>query len=90
MMAILKVVTLIIRPKRNLITCLSQLFIYTKQQAKLNTKHFAETNYTNTNPYKINWWGPYWMPQQLALLRLTTLSNVSSTAVNNIRNQKAI
>jgi hypothetical protein len=29
------------------------------------------------------------MPQQLALLRLTTLSNVSSTAVNNIRNQKA-
>jgi hypothetical protein len=29
------------------------------------------------------------MPQQLALLRLTTLPGVSSTVVNNIRNQKA-
>ena len=56
---------------------------------KAEYKTFAETNYTSTNPYKINWWGPYWMPQQLALLRLTTLPNVSSTVVNNIRNQKA-
>ena len=52
-------------------------------------KTFAETKYTTTNPYKINWWGPYWMPQQLALLRLTTLPGISSTVVNNIRNQKA-
>ncbi len=52
-------------------------------------KTFAETKYTTTNPYKINWWGPYWMPQQLALLRLTSLPGISSTVVNNIRNQKA-
>ena len=26
---------------------------------KAEYKTFAETNYTNTNPYKINWWGPY-------------------------------
>lgn len=56
---------------------------------KAEYKTFAEANYTNVNPYKIYWWGPYWMPQQLALLRLTTLPNVSATVVNNIRNQKA-
>jgi endoglucanase len=56
---------------------------------KAEYKAFAEVNYTNVNPYKIYWWGPYWMPQQLALLRLTTLPNVSSTVVSNIRNQKA-
>ena len=56
---------------------------------KAEYKTFAETKYTTTNPYKINWWGPYWMPQQLALLRLTTLPGISSTVVNNIRNQKA-
>ncbi|WP_066406688.1 glycoside hydrolase family 9 protein [Flavisolibacter tropicus] len=56
---------------------------------KAEYKTFAETNYTNVNPYKIYWWGPYWMPQQLALLRLTTLPNVSSTVINNILNQKA-
>jgi len=56
---------------------------------KAEYKTFAEANYTTTNPYKISWWGPYWMPQQLALLRLTGLPNISATVVNNIRNQKA-
>jgi endoglucanase len=56
---------------------------------KAEYKAFAEANYVNVNPYKINWWGPYWMPQQLALLRLTTLPNISATVVNNIRSQKA-
>ncbi|MEO5582683.1 MAG: glycoside hydrolase family 9 protein, partial [Saprospiraceae bacterium] len=52
-------------------------------------KSFAEANYINVNPYKINWWGPYWIPQQLALLRLTTLPGISTGVVTNIRNQKA-
>jgi hypothetical protein len=52
-------------------------------------KNFAESNYTRVNPYVINWWGPYWRPQQLALLRLTGLPSVSTTVINNIRNQKA-
>jgi chitodextrinase len=52
-------------------------------------KTFAEGNYTRVNPYVINWWGPYWAPQQLALLRLTTLPDISITVINNIRNQKA-
>ena len=56
---------------------------------KAEYKTYAESKYTTTNPYKINWWGPYWMPQQLALLRLTTLPGVSTTVINNIRNQKA-
>ena len=56
---------------------------------KSEYKTFGETNYTNVNPYKINWWGPYWIPQQLALLRFASLTGVSSTVANNIRNQKA-
>lgn len=56
---------------------------------KAEYKTFAESKYTSVNPYKINWWGPYWMPQQLALLRLATLQGISSTVANNIRSQKA-
>lgn len=56
---------------------------------KAEYKAFAETQYVNVQPYKGYWWGPYWMPQQLALLRLTTLPGVSSAVVNNIRTQKA-
>ena len=56
---------------------------------KAEYKTFAEANYTKVNPYKINWWGPYWVPQQLALLRLTTLPNVSATVASNIRSQKS-
>lgn len=56
---------------------------------KAEYKSFAETTYTNVNPYKINWWGPYWIPQQFALLRLTNIPGVSATVASNIRNQKA-
>jgi hypothetical protein len=56
---------------------------------KAEYKTFAETNYINVNPYKINWWGPYWIPQQLALLRLTSLPGVNATVASNIRNQKS-
>jgi chitodextrinase len=56
---------------------------------KAEYKTFIESNYTKVNPYKINWWGPYWMPQQLALLRTIGLPSISTTVINNIRNQKA-
>lgn len=56
---------------------------------KAEYKTFAESNYMKVNPYKINWWGPYWIPQQLALLRLTSLPGVNATVANNIRNQKS-
>jgi len=56
---------------------------------KAEYKSFVEANYTKVNPYKISWWGPYWIPQQLALLRLTTLPGISTTVVSNIRAQKA-
>lgn len=64
------------------------VYLY-EHTSKAEYKTFAEANYTNVNPYKINWWGPYWIPQQLALLRLTTLPGISSGVVSNIRNQKA-
>ncbi|MES2774577.1 MAG: glycoside hydrolase family 9 protein [Bacteroidota bacterium] len=56
---------------------------------KAEYKTFAESKYTGVNPYVINWWGPYWIPQQLALLRLTSLPGVNSTVISNIRSQKA-
>jgi hypothetical protein len=49
---------------------------------------FAESNYTKVHLYANKWWGPYGMPQQLALLRLTTLPGVSSEVVTNIRSMK--
>ncbi len=56
---------------------------------KAEYKTFAESKYTAVKPYNGNWWGPYWMPQQLAFLRYTNLSGASSAVVTNIRNQKA-
>lgn len=56
---------------------------------KAEYKTFAEANYNKVNPYKINWWGPYWMPQQVALLRMISLPGISTTVATNIRNQKA-
>ena len=64
------------------------VYLY-ESTGKAEYKTFAESNYANINPYKINWWGPYWIPQQLALLRLTAIPGVSSVVANNIRNQKA-
>ncbi len=56
---------------------------------KAEYKTFVESQYVNVKPFKDTWWGPYWIPQQLAFLRYTTLSGVSATVANNIRNQKA-
>jgi choice-of-anchor B domain-containing protein len=52
-------------------------------------KTYVESNYTNVRPYSINWWGPYWMPVQTALLRYAALPEASATVANNIRTQKA-
>ncbi len=56
---------------------------------KAEYKTFIESRYTSVKPYSDNWWGPYWIPQQLAFLRYSTLSGASSSVANNIRNQKA-
>ncbi|MDF7819489.1 glycoside hydrolase family 9 protein [Runella sp. MFBS21] len=56
---------------------------------KAEYKTFVESRYTSVKPYSDNWWGPYWIPQQLAFLRYSTLSGASSSVANNIRNQKA-
>ncbi|HET9057449.1 MAG TPA: glycoside hydrolase family 9 protein [Chitinophagaceae bacterium] len=66
----------------------ASVYLY-EATGKAEYKSFAETNYVNVYPYKISWWGPYWIAQQMALLRLTTLPDISATVVNNIRNQKA-
>ena len=50
---------------------------------------FVESKYTQVEPYSTTWWGPYNTGAQLALLRYASLSGVSATVANNIRNQKA-
>lgn len=52
-------------------------------------KTFVESRYTQVEPYSSTWWGPYHVGAQLALLRYASLSGVSATVANNIRNQKA-
>lgn len=49
---------------------------------------FAENNYNKVKSYKNNWWGPYNIPQQIALLRLTTLPAIAHSTITNIKNQK--
>jgi endoglucanase len=67
---------------------IAAVYLY-EATGKAEYKTFAEGRYTQVQPYSINWWGPYWAPQQLALLRLANIPGVSSTVANNIRNQKA-
>jgi choice-of-anchor B domain-containing protein len=52
-------------------------------------KTFIDNNYTAVRPYSINWWGPYWMPVQTALLRYAAMPDATTTVASNIRNQKA-
>jgi hypothetical protein len=55
---------------------------------KAEYKTFAESQYINVTPYKQSWWGPYTIPQQLALLRFASMPNVSAVVASNIRNRK--
>lgn len=56
---------------------------------KAEYRSFVEGRYTQVQPYSIQWWGPYWHAQQLALLRYAGLPGVSATVAANIRSQKA-
>ena len=46
---------------------------------------FVINNYTQSKPWVDNFWGPYTMPVQDALLRYTTLPGANATVVNNIK-----
>ena len=52
-------------------------------------RDFVINSYSNVRPYSENWWGPYNLPTQDALLYFTTLSGVNGADVNAIRGQKS-
>jgi len=56
---------------------------------KAEYRSFVEARYTGVRPYSIQWWGPYWGPMQVALLRYARLPGVNATVAANIRNQKS-
>ncbi|HMW21915.1 MAG TPA: glycoside hydrolase family 9 protein [Burkholderiaceae bacterium] len=56
---------------------------------KAEYRSFVEANYSLVQPVRINWWGPYWAPLQVALLRYAGLSGVSNSVATAIRSQKA-
>lgn len=51
-------------------------------------RQFIEQNYTQAQPYRDQWWGPYQQPLQLALLRYARMKGVSSRVAANIVGQK--
>ncbi len=56
---------------------------------KAEYRTFVESNYTRTQPMSIAWWGPYWHPTQVALLRFAALPGVTASVASAIRTQKA-
>jgi len=67
---------------------IAAVYLY-EATGKAEYRSFVESRYTQIQPYSLQWWGPYWLPQQQALLRYAGLSGVSATVASNIRNQKA-
>ncbi|RPD47267.1 glycoside hydrolase family 9 protein [Paracnuella aquatica] len=66
---------------------IAAVYLY-EATGKAEYKLFAESQYFNVTPYRQNWWGPYTIPQQLALLRFTTLPNISTVVASSIRSRK--
>lgn len=56
---------------------------------KAEYRAHVEANYARVRPYSLWWWGPYWAPMQVALLRHAGQPGVSATVASNLRSQKA-
>ena len=63
------------------------IYLY-EATAKAEYRTFVESNYTRVRPYSLSWWGPYWAPVQVALLRFAGLGGVTAAVATNIRTQK--
>jgi endoglucanase len=55
---------------------------------KAEYRTFVEANRARTQPLSIAWWGPYWHPMQVALLRFASLPGVTPSVAAEIRAQK--
>ncbi len=51
-------------------------------------KNFVESTLSQVEPISNTWWGPYKWAVECALLRFSTMPNVTTTVANQIRNQK--
>lgn len=67
---------------------IAAIYLY-EATGKAEYRSFVEANYQQVQPVSIQWWGPYWAPLQVALLRYAGMSGVSSSVASTIRNQKA-
>jgi endoglucanase len=67
---------------------IAAVYLY-EATGKAEYRSFVESRYSQIQPYSIQWWGPYWLPQQQALLRYAGLPGVSAMVASNIRSQKA-
>lgn len=56
---------------------------------KAEYRAHVEANYARVRPYNIWWWGPYWAPMQVALLRHAGQPGVSASVASNLRSQKS-
>ena len=56
---------------------------------KAEYRAHVEANYARVRPYNIWWWGPYWAPMQVALLRHAGQPGVAASVASNLRSQKS-
>ncbi|MCK6401758.1 MAG: glycoside hydrolase family 9 protein [Sphaerotilus natans subsp. sulfidivorans] len=56
---------------------------------KAEYRAHVEANYARVRPYNIWWWGPYWAPMQVALLRHAGQPGVSASVASSLRSQKS-
>lgn len=56
---------------------------------KAEYRAHVEANYARVRPYSLWWWGPYWAPMQVALLRHARQPGVSASVASNLRSQKS-
>ncbi|MCE2658659.1 MAG: glycoside hydrolase family 9 protein [Rubrivivax sp.] len=56
---------------------------------KAEYRDFVQARYTTVEPVSNNWWGPYNLPLQNALLRYANMLPPSSPVATDIRNRKA-
>ncbi len=56
---------------------------------KAEYRAHVEANYARVRPYSLWWWGPYWAPMQVALLRHAGQPGVSASVASNLRSQKS-
>lgn len=56
---------------------------------KAEYRAHVEANYARVRPYNIWWWGPYWAPMQVALLRHAGQPGVAASVASSLRSQKS-